>query len=181
MNLDDFNTIYVKHWLTVKNASRRIINNEEHEDAMQEAWIQVWLNGDAESHTEAEIKTWIWKVTVNEARMVIRKKYNFSSRGIKGKQDFNESEDLELPESVDYISDPMLAAQANQVKEEFIVCLDGMSSILAEAFVGRVIEMKEYEELMAEKNISHDVLDSRVVRSSREIKKHLSNVADSFE
>ncbi len=72
-NEEDFNEIYFEHKNLVRNVIYRIVGGNSLDDLVQETFVQVWKSLSDFKH-QSSIKTWIYKIAVNQALMYLRKK-----------------------------------------------------------------------------------------------------------
>jgi len=72
-NIKDFKTFYNEHESFVRKSLYYIIKNENKvDDIVQEVFVKIWKKSDSFKNT-ANIKTWIYRITINSAYDFLRK------------------------------------------------------------------------------------------------------------
>lgn len=88
-------------------AFRFTSNNDDSQDIAQEVFLDVWRNID-KFREEADIKTWLYRITVNKSlNLIKRNKNKYSSVSISDSGDF-ETNTLQIPALSSYSADKPL-------------------------------------------------------------------------
>lgn len=151
--------------------SRLVDDPADAADVTQEVFLKVFrkVNG---FRAESSLKTWIYRIAVNEARNQRR----WFMRH-KGKEVGLEPGDSETQGPQDWLSDPGRSPYQTAVDRETQVLIESalqkVSSNYRAAVVLREVEGLSYEEISAVLEVSLGTVKSRILRGRESLRKHL--------
>jgi RNA polymerase sigma-70 factor (ECF subfamily) len=79
---DSFEEVYFEHKNLVRNVIYRIVGGSSLDDLVQETFVQVWKSL-PQFKKNSSLKTWIYRIAVNQALMHLRKKDILNSHQVE--------------------------------------------------------------------------------------------------
>lgn len=146
-------------------------NREDAEDAVQEAFLKAFRHLD-QFREEAKFSTWLTRIAMNQALMVLRKRRSKREVPIDG--DFD-TDDGTLPiEIADWTPNPEDLYRAGQLREILRNTLQKLGSGLRVVFVLRDIEGLSLEQTAEALGLSVVAVKARSFRARLQLRERLS-------
>ena len=145
-------------------AARSVLGNDaEAEDVAQESVLKAFLHLRS-FRAESKFSTWLIQITLNEARMRLRKQHRELYEDIE--QPSKESDGDYIPRDfADWREIPSEALERQEVREKLAEALDSLSQIYREVFVLRDMEQLSIEETARALGISPASVKTRLLRA----------------
>ena len=145
-------------------------NEQDAEDMLQETYIKAFkaLPG---FENRSSITTWLFRIAVNEALMILRKRKN---KPPAVDIDDDSGDDVEPKEIVDWCCLPEGELQSGETRAELNRAIDMLSPALRMVFLLRDVEGFSGLETAAILGISEDAVKTRLVRARLKMREELS-------
>jgi RNA polymerase sigma-70 factor (ECF subfamily) len=145
-------------------------NEQDAEDMLQETYIKAFkaLPG---FENRSSITTWLFRIAVNEALMILRKRKN---KPPAVDIDDDSGDDVEPKEIVDWCCLPEGELQSGETRAELNRAIDLLSPALRMVFLLRDVEGFSGLETAAILGISEDAVKTRLVRARLKMREELS-------
>jgi RNA polymerase sigma-70 factor, ECF subfamily len=167
-NLAAFEELVSRHEERLYRVAMRLVRNEnDAQEVLQDALLSAWQNLDSFAG-RAQFGTWIYRVTVNGALMLLRSRRRRPTVSV---------EDLE-PQALDQAVDESQASsgsdwskrpdeqlQSGELKSHIEVALDGLPEILRLVFLLRDVEGLSTEETAEVLNVTVPTVKTRLHRA----------------
>ena len=174
--IHSFNQIYNDHKMLVYNVALNYLQNiEDAEEITQDVFVKVHQSIH-QFQDKSTLKTWIYRITINQSLDFIKKKKSKKRFFIFGKKSQNEFEilnisnfehpgiQLENKESAKILFESINTLPENQKTAFLLTKVDGLSN-------------PEAAEIM---EISISAIESLIFRAKKELKEKLSNKFEEF-
>jgi RNA polymerase sigma-70 factor, ECF subfamily len=147
----------------VYSAAFAILRNEaDAEDAAQEAVLKA-LKNIRQFRGEARFSTWLIQITVNEARMRIRRQHSELMQPIADQQ--NEEGDYVPRDFADWREIPSEALERKEVRQKLAEALASLGEKYREVFLLRDVERLSIEETAKTLGITRASVKTRLLRA----------------
>ena len=145
-------------------------NEQDAEDMLQETYIKAFkaLPG---FENRSSITTWLFRIAVNEALMILRKRKN---KPPAVDIDDDSGDDVEPKEIVDWCCLPEGELQSGETRAELNRAIDLLSPALRMVFLLRDVEGFSGLETAAILGITEDAVKTRLVRARLKMREELS-------
>ena len=145
-------------------------NEQDAEDMLQETYIKAFkaLPG---FENRSSITTWLFRIAVNEALMILRKRKN---KPPAVDIDDDSGDDVEPKEIVDWCCLPEGELQSGETRAELNRAIDMLSPALRMVFLLRDVEGFSGLETAAILGITEDAVKTRLVRARLKMREELS-------
>jgi RNA polymerase sigma-70 factor (ECF subfamily) len=167
-NLDAFEELVGRHEERLYRVAIRLVRNEnDAQEVLQDALLSAWQNLDGFAG-RAQFSTWIYRVTVNGALMLLR------SRRRRPTVSMEELPPRELDEAVDesltsagsdWSKRPDEQLQSGELKSHIEAALDGLPEILRLVFLLRDVEGLSTEETAEVLGVTIPTVKTRLHRA----------------
>jgi RNA polymerase sigma factor (sigma-70 family) len=175
-NQFDLNKLYQTHKILVYNVALNYLQNiEDAEEVTQDVFVKVYQSLD-NFKEESHIKTWIYRITINQSLDFIKKKNTKKSlfsfgRKSENENEYNNSSDFEHPgilmenkEAAKFLFDTINTLSENQKTAFILAKVNGLSNT-------------EVAEIM---KMSISAIESLVFRAKSALKEKLSNKFEEY-
>lgn len=175
-NQFDLNKIYQAHKVLVYNVAMNYLQNvEDAEEVTQDVFVKVYQSLDSFKE-ESHIKTWIYRITINQSLDFIKKKNSKKRFFVFGKKtdndyEYNNSSNFEHPgivlenqENAKILFEAINTLPENQKTAFILAKVDGLSN----PEVAEIMEM------------SISAIESLVFRAKNSLKDKLSNKFEEY-
>ena len=146
-------------------------NREDSQDAVQEAFLKAYQNL-ATFREDSKFSTWIFRITVNQALMKLRKQR--ATREASLDDDFQVESDILPTEVTDWAPNPEQLYWASELRDILIKCLEELSPILRTVFVLRDIEGLTIDQTAEVLSVSETAVKARLWRARLQLRNGLS-------
>jgi len=152
-------------------AYRLLQNPHDAEDAMQEAFLAVYLRIH-EFQGQAKLSSWLYRVVTNKALDILRKRQRKTETATEALEDLNEDAAELLPDPQAVLPEDWLMRQ--EINDLIAAGLATLSPRLRAAFVLFEMEGLSMEEVAAALNISPSAAKVRVHRARQALRAYLA-------
>lgn len=152
--------------LVVRTAFAYLKNRDEAEDIAQEVFISIYQNINS-FRGEANIKTWILRITINKSLNQLRKnKWNKSIYSL---------EDLVLNpfRSAAQVQDPYSQLRQKEIESAMTIALDKLPPQQRTAFILHKIDNLPQQEIANVLNVNVSAVESLIFRAKSNLQKYL--------
>jgi RNA polymerase sigma-70 factor, ECF subfamily len=151
----------------------RLLNNPaEAYDVVQEVFLKVFRNIE-HFRAESSLKTWIYRITVNEAHNTRR--WFSRHRGREVDLDFENEENRDWKETIAYSGPSPFEVTLDREQAGMIEsALERINPVFREAVVLRDITDLSYEEIAAVLGVSLGTVKSRILRGREALREQLA-------
>ena len=146
-------------------------HEQDAEDVLQETYLKV-LSSIAGFEGRSSLKTWLYRIAINESLMHIRKRKPYSVSVDEGKD--NEEEDSEGMEIVDWCCQPereMLSTESQRMMDAAVDCLPENQKVV---FIMRDLEGLSIQETSEVLNLTESTVKVRLLRARLRLRQQLS-------
>jgi len=158
-------------------ALRLLSDSSEASDVVQEVFLKVFRNIGS-FRGQSSLKTWIYRITVNEAHNARR--WFFRHRRREVELETNPEESRDWKESIPDRSRSPFEEAVNQERHSMIeAALEQISPIFREAVVLRDITDLSYEQIAEVLGVSLGTVKSRILRGREALREQLAGTLDS--
>jgi RNA polymerase sigma-70 factor, ECF subfamily len=146
-------------------------SSQDAEDAMQETYIKV-LRSLAEFEGRSSLTTWVYRIAVNEALMLARKRRpsTFSMEG----NETDDREEINSMEIVDWCCLPEEELLSGESRRFLDQAVQNLADKLRVVFVMRDLEGLSIQETAAALGVSESVVKTRLLRARLLLREELS-------
>jgi RNA polymerase sigma-70 factor, ECF subfamily len=163
----------------VKRYDRRLLriaqsvthNREDSQDAVQEAVLKAFQNL-GEFREDAQFSTWLFRITVNQALMKLRKRR--TTKEVSLDEDFQADEDILPREFADWAPNPEELYRASELRDILIKTLEELRPILRTVFVLRDIEGLSIDHTAEVLDLSPAAVKARLWRARLQLRERLN-------
>ncbi len=152
-------------------AYRLLQNPHDAEDAMQEAFLAVYLRID-EFQNQAKLSSWLYRIVTNKALDILRKRQRKTEAATNTIEDLGEDVAERLPDTQAVLPEDWIAQQ--EINDLITTGLETLSPRLRAAFVLFEMEGLSMEEVAAALNILPSAAKVRVHRARQALRDYLS-------
>jgi len=153
-------------------AMKMLENPQDAEDVLQETFLKAFKN----LHTfkgDSKIKTWLYRIAVNEALMMLRKrKPELNALEIDDQQDEEEKEQLQI---VDWCCIPEAELLSDESRSFLDEAVKGLSPALRAVFLLRDVEGFSVRETADLLQISDEAVKTRLFRARLDLRQKLTH------
>jgi RNA polymerase sigma-70 factor (ECF subfamily) len=146
-------------------------NREDSQDVVQESFLKAFQHL-AEFREDSQFSTWLFRITINQALMKLRKRR--TSKEVSVDEDFEATEDIFPREVADWAPNPEELYQASQLRDILIRTLEHLRPILRTVFVLRDIEELTVEQTAEVLDLSLSAVKARLRRARLQLRELLS-------
>jgi RNA polymerase sigma-70 factor (ECF subfamily) len=151
----------------------RLLNNpSEASDVVQEVFLKVFRNID-NFRGQSTLKTWIYRITVNEAHNARRWFFRHRRREVELDTEPNDTRDW-MESIADAGRSPFDVAFGHEQAGMILAALDRINPVFREAVVLRDITDLSYEEIALVLEISLGTVKSRILRGREALREELA-------
>lgn len=168
MNETQFRDIYQKHEPMVRTVLFRMVGASDLDDLVQEAFIKIFRAVD-EFKGESELKTWIYRVTVNTAHDYYRAKKRRSWLQFFGDWSDKSGPSNQVESESALMSDGSSSVNRLEAKHDIEVVLRELSPKLRETIILFSIEELSLEDISQILKIPVGTVKSRISLAKREM------------
>jgi RNA polymerase sigma-70 factor, ECF subfamily len=147
-------------------------NQEDSQDAVQESFIKA-LQHLSEFREHSQFSTWLFRITVNQALMELRKRR--PAREVSLDQAFQEDEDILPREVADGSLNPEELCRTSELRDILIKALQALRPILRMVFVLRDVEELSIDQTAEVLGLSHSAVKTRLWRARLQLRELLSD------
>jgi len=152
-------------------AQRVTRNREDSQDAVQEALLKAFQNL-AEFREDAQFSSWLFRITVNQSLMKLRKQR--TKKEVSLDEDYQANRDV-LPLDVpDRTPNPEQLCWASELREIFIKILEELRPILRTVFILRDVEGLTIDQTAKVLRVSQAAVKARLWRVRLELCERLN-------
>jgi RNA polymerase sigma-70 factor (ECF subfamily) len=161
------------HERSIYTAAYSVLGNEsDAEDAAQEAVLKAYTHL-ASFRAEAKFKTWIIQITLNEARMKLRKEHRKLYESLDEQREDQDGEYLPK-DYADWRPIPSEALKQKELKEALARALASLSPKYREVFVLRDVQKLSIVETAAMLGITEASVKTRLLRARLQMRDALA-------
>jgi RNA polymerase sigma-70 factor, ECF subfamily len=146
-------------------------NREDSQDVVQDTFLKAFQHL-AEFREHSQFSTWLFRITVNQALMKIRKRR--TTKEVSLDEDFQVAEDMLPREVPDWAPNPEELYRASELQEILIKTLDELKPILRTVFVLRDIEELSVDQTAEVLALSPAAVKARLWRARLRLRELLS-------
>lgn len=154
-------------------ALRMLANPQEAEDVLQETFLKA-LRALPNFEGRSSLSTWLYRIAVNEALMLIRKRKPEVSLSAPD-ENGNEEEDAEEMQIVDWGHLPESELLTNEARQNIDQAVEKLPQTLKVVFLLRDVEGLSIEETATTLGISEAAVKTRLLRARLKLRDELSN------
>jgi RNA polymerase sigma-70 factor (ECF subfamily) len=154
-----------------RTAYRLLQNPHDAEDAMQEAFLTVYLHI-ADFQGQSRLSTWLYRIVTNKALDLLRKRQRKTDAATDAWEDLSEDAEELLPDTQAMLPEDWLARR--EINDLITAWLESLSPSLRAAFVLFEMEDLNMEEVAEALEISVAAAKARVHRARRALQEFLS-------
>ena len=172
----NFNSVYNEYQLLVYNVALNYAQNiEDAEEITQDVFLKVHesLSGFKEN---SSIKTWLYRITINQSLDFIKKKNSKKRFFIFGKKSQNE---FELTNISDFEHPGILLERQEDAKVLFLI-INTLPENQKTAFILSKVDGLSNSEVSEIMEMSISAVESLVFRAKKELKEKLSNKFEEY-
>lgn len=172
----NFNSIYNEYHILVYNVALNYVQNiEDAEEITQDVFLKVHESL-ASFKKNSTIKTWIYRITINQSLDFLKKKKSKKRFYIFGKKSQNE---FEISNVSNFEHPGLLLEQQEDVKILFSI-INTLPENQKTAFILSKFDGISNSEISEIMNLSISAVESLVFRAKKELKEKLSNKFEEF-
>jgi RNA polymerase sigma-70 factor, ECF subfamily len=146
-------------------------NREDSEDVVQESFLKAFQHlGEFREHSQ--FSTWLFRITVNQALMKLRKRR--TTKDVSLDEDFQAAEDILPREIADWTPNPEELYRAFELRDILIKTLEELQPILRTVFVLRDIEELSVDQTAEVLAVSPAAVKARLWRARLQLRELLS-------
>jgi RNA polymerase sigma-70 factor, ECF subfamily len=146
-------------------------NREDSQDVVQESFLKAFQHlGEFQEHSK--FSTWLFRITVNQALMKLRKRR--TTKDVSLDEDFQAGEDTLPREVADWAPNPEDLYQASELRDILIKTLEELQPILRTVFVLRDIEELSVDQTAEVLALSPAAVKARLWRARLQLRELLS-------
>lgn len=154
-------------------ALRMLANPQEAEDVLQETFLKA-LRALPNFEGRSSLSTWLYRIAVNEALMLMRKRKPEVSLSAPD-ENGNEEEDTEEMQIVDWGHLPESELLTNEARRNIDEAIEKLPQTLKVVFLLRDVEGLSIEETATALGISEAAVKTRLLRARLRLRDELSN------
>jgi RNA polymerase sigma-70 factor (ECF subfamily) len=147
-------------------------NREDSQDAVQESFLKA-LQHLSEFREHSQFSTWLFRITVNQALMKLRKRR--TTIDVSLDEAFRADEDLLPREVADGAPNPEELYRASELRDILIKALQELRPILRTVFVLRDVEELSIDQTAEVLDLSPSAVKSRLWRARLQLRELLSD------
>jgi RNA polymerase sigma-70 factor (ECF subfamily) len=147
-------------------------NREDSQDAVQESFMKA-LQHLGEFREHSQFSTWLFRITVNQALMELRKRR--TTVDVSLDEAFRANEDLLPSEVADGAPNPEELYRASELRDILIKALQELRPILRTVFVLRDVEELSIDQTAEVLDLSPSAVKSRLWRARLQLRELLSD------
>lgn len=175
-NKRNFNSVYNEYHLLVYNIALNYVQNiEDAEEITQDVFLKVYESL-SKFKENSSLKTWLYRITINQSLDFIKKKNSKKRFFIFGKKSQNE---LDLTNVSNFEHPGILLEQQEDAKVLFSV-INTLPENQKTAFILSKVDGLSNPEVSEIMEISISAVESLIFRAKKELKEKLSNKFDEF-
>ncbi len=172
----NFNSIYNEYHLLVYNVALNYVQNiEDAEEITQDVFLKVHESL-SDFKENSSLKTWLYRITINQSLDLIKKKNSKKRFFIFGKKSQNE---FELTNISNFEHPGILLEQQEDAKVLFLV-INTLPENQKTAFILSKVDGLSNPEVSEIMEISISAVESLVFRAKKELKEKLSNKFEEY-
>src|SRR6266852_9074865 len=146
-------------------------HREDSQDAVQEDFLKAFQHlGDFRE--DSQFSTWLFRITVNQALMKLRKRR--TTKEVSLDEDFQANEDILPREVADWAPNPEELYRASELRDILIKALRELRPILSVVFVLRDIEGLSIAETAEVLSLSQSAVKARLWRGRLQLRERLN-------
>jgi RNA polymerase sigma-70 factor (ECF subfamily) len=146
-------------------------NREDAQDAVQEAFLKVFRKL-TQFRENSQFSTWLFRITVNESLMKLRKQR--STREVSIDEDFQSEEDMSLFDLADWAPDPEELYRGSELRNILRRTLQELQPGLRVVFVLRDIEGFSTEQTAEVLELTSVAVKARLWRARLQLRERLT-------
>jgi RNA polymerase sigma-70 factor, ECF subfamily len=146
-------------------------NTEDAQDAVQDAFLKAFQNL-GQFREESQFSTWLFRITVNQSLMKLRKKRAIREVSLNG--DLQADVDMLPIEVIDWAPNPEQLYWASELRDILISALEELPPTLRTVFVLRDIEGLSTDQTAEVLNLSQAAVKARLWRVRLQLREHLN-------
>jgi RNA polymerase sigma-70 factor, ECF subfamily len=147
-------------------------NQEDSQDAVQESFINA-LQHLGEFREHSQFSTWLFRITVNQALMELRKRR--PTKEVSLDEAFQKDEDILPREVADGALNPEELCRKSELRDILIKALQALHPILRMVFVLRDVEELSIDQTAEVLGLSHSAVKTRLWRARLQLRELLSD------
>ena len=152
-------------------ALKMLGNEQDAEDVLQETFFKA-LRSMQNFEERSSLSTWLYRITINEALMVLRKK---KPRLVEIDDDLKDDEGVQAPvELVDFCCLPESELVDGESKEFLNQAVSRLTPALRSVFLLRDVEGLSVKEAAETLSVSESVVKTRLLRARLKLREELS-------
>lgn len=170
INQNDFRKIYDQHKILVYNVALNYLQNiEDAEEITQDVFVQLYYSL-SEFKKKSELKTWIYRITINKCLDYIKHKSSKKHHFIFGKKSQN---DFEI-QNISNFEHPGILLVNKEKSEILLGVINELSENQKTAFILSKMEGLSNSEISEIMNVSISSVESLIFRAKANLKEKLS-------
>ncbi len=154
-------------------ASRMLVSEQDAEDVLQETFIKV-MNGINSFQERSDLSTWIYRIAVNEALMLLRKGKRIVG-SLEDQSDSDENEEgMEPKEIIDWCCLPEESFLEVEVKNKLEEAIHNLPEKYRLVFILRDLEDLSIRDTASSLGITEMTVKTRLLRARLQLREMLS-------
>jgi RNA polymerase sigma-70 factor, ECF subfamily len=146
-------------------------NREDSQDVVQESFLRAFQHL-AEFREQSRFSTWLFRITVNQALMNLRKRR--TTKGVSLDEDFQASENIFPREVADWAPNPEELYRSSQLQDIVVRKLEELRPILRTVFVLRDIKELSVDQTAEVLKLTPAAVKTRLWRARLQLRELLS-------
>ncbi|MGA7634957.1 MAG: sigma-70 family RNA polymerase sigma factor [Terriglobales bacterium] len=153
-------------------------NREDSQDVVQESFLKAFQHL-GEFREQSQFSTWLFRITVNQALMKLRKRR--TTKDVSFDEGFQASEDILPREVADWAPNPEELYRTSELRDILIKTLEELQPILRTVFVLRDIEELSVDQTAEVLAVSRAAVKARLWRARLQLRELLSEYFSKHE